>query len=539
MEPGARPDAVPRWGGDSTMVQPSTGAAAAGLDTGDRVPAQWINWIWNRQGAWLDFLRGPNVEHWTRVAGGTEVITQTNRPFAIDTATVDVTGAAFRYAVVGEITGSADAVIRVSKTGAEWADRTNAPETRSKVTALAVSGAQWVLASESGGLYYGAVDDGTGTGPLASSSNAWTASTQPTPFEVSAFARGASRLFALGLSQASTVGVYSDDDGVTWTACSVTGTARSGDAHSAVFDGARWVFVTQTGQAYASPDGATFAFKSSFTSTSGPWYLATGVSGEVIAYRRTSGTTVGDFYRSTDGGVSWSTVTPSSTRKPVQITSLRYASGQWIASSAVAPYLWSSNDLLSWRALRPPVTGSASFAVDAVAWDGSAWCAVGRSFALQCLRAADPGGATYDGEDGGSTLADAGYLRGRPISATAPSVGDVPTWNGSEWAPAAGGGGGGGTTLSFTAATLITLTPTSFPSYVKFSGRALEAAGSGRWHGTIEAQVYDSGGGVYAIDAARVEGGTLSPTVTVNTATGQIKITFSVSVTGELLAVEV
>ena len=60
-------------------------------------------------------------------------------------SSVESTGnnAAFRYAMVGEITGTADAVIRVSKTGAEWVDRTNAPETRARVTAIAVSGAQW------------------------------------------------------------------------------------------------------------------------------------------------------------------------------------------------------------------------------------------------------------------------------------------------------------------------------------------------------------------------------------------------------------
>ena len=81
--------------------------------------------------------------------------------------------------------------------------------------------------------------------------------------------------------------------------------------------------------------------------------------------------------------------------------------------------------------------------------------------------------------------------------------------------------------------------PGSFPAYVKLSGRALQSAGAGRWHGTIEAQVYDSGSGVYAIDAVRTEGGTLSPTCTVNSATGQIKVLFSVAVTGKMLAVEV
>lgn len=543
MEPGARPDAVPRWGGDSTMVQPATGAAAAGLDTGDRVPAQWINWIWNRQGAWIDFLRGPNVEHWTRYSTGTQLPTLTRRPFEVDVASVEAAtaGNAFRYVMVGESSGAS--VLRVSKTGAEWVTRTNTPATgATALTALFCTGTRWLLGDDGGGgspgIYYGAADDGSGSGPVGNASASWTLATAPALDQVQAFASNGTRLFALTVSS----GFYSDDDGQNWTEYTRTGTARSADGRDVVWDGARYVFITQSAQVYASTDGATFGYKGTFSATSTVWRLAAGISGEVIAWRRTTGTTVGDFYRSTDGGVSWSTITPSSSRKPVQITSLRYASGQWIASSAVAPYLWSSNDLLSWRPLRAPVpsdVGSYAPAVDAVAWDGGAWCAVGRSFALQCLRASDPGGATYDGEDGGSTLADAGYLRGREVSSAAPSVGNVLTWNGTTWAPAASGGGGGGTSIPFTAATLVTLTPGSFPAYVRLSGRALQAGGAGRWHGSIDVQVYDSGGGVYAIDAARVEGGTISPTVTVNTATGQIKITYPVAMTGELLAVEV
>lgn len=534
-EPGARPDAVPRWGGDSTMVQPATGEAAAGLDTGDRVPAQWINWIWNRQGAWIDFLRGPNVEHWTRYSHGAQFDSETYRRIAVDTATVDATGQAFRYAAIGQVSGTT--TVRVSRTGTEWELRdANAPS--AYVTALGVTATNWIIGDDTGALYYGALDDGTGIGPVGDNGDSWTLATGVVSGVAREFASNGTRIFVIS----STGGAYSDDDGETWaTYGGTTGTARSGNGWSTVYDGTKFLFTTQSGQVYASPDGNVFAYKSTVSSTSAAWFLTIGAPGEVIAWRRTTGTSVGDFCKSTDSGTTWSTITPSSSRKPVQITGLRYASGQWIASSAVAPYLWSSNDLLSWRPLRAPVpsdVGSYAPGVDAVAWDGGAWCAVGRSFALQCLRASDPGGATYDGEDGGSTLADAGYLRGRPISADAPSVGDVPTWNGSEWAPAAGAGGGG-TTLSFTAATLVTLTPGSVPAYVKLSGRALQSGGAGRWHGSIDVQVYDSGGGVYAIDAARVEGGTLSPTCTVNTATGQIKITFSVAVTGELLAVEV
>ncbi len=537
MEPGARPDAVPRWGSDSTMVQPPSGAAAAGFSTEERPPAQWFNWQFNRYGGWIDYLRGPNVEHWTRYSHGTELDTETYRRFAVDTATADATGQAFRYVAIGQVSGTT--TIRVSRTGTEWVARTNGPSSGAAyLTALAVIGSKWILGDDSGNLYYGAVDTGAGSGPVGTSGTAWTLATGVSSGAVREFASNGSRIFAISASG----GVRSDDGGATWaTYGGTTGTARSGDGWSTVYDGSRYLFTTQSGQVYASADGDVFAYRSTVSATSAAWQLALGATGEVIAWRRTSGTTVGDFYRSTDSGTTWSTITPSSTLKPVQITSLRYASGQWIASSAVAPYLWSSNDLVSWRPLRAPVPSDVSTyapAVDAVAWDGGAWCAVGRSFALQCLRAADPGGATYDGEDGGSTLADAGYLQGREISDTAPSVGDALTWNGTTWAPAAGSGGGG-TTLTFTAQTLVTLTPGSFPAYVRLSGRALQSSGSGRWHGTIEAQVYDSGSGVYAIDAVRTEGGTLSPTCTVNSATGQVKVLFSVAVTGELLAVEV
>ncbi len=39
---------------------------------------------------------------------------------------------------------------------------------------------------------------------------------------------------------------------------------------------------------------------------------------------------------------------------------------------------------------------------------------------------------------------DAKSLQGRPLTAAAPAVNDVVTWDGAQWKPAAGGGGGGG-----------------------------------------------------------------------------------------------
>jgi len=436
MQPGARPDQVPRWGSSSTMVQPAEGVAAAGFATQDRPPAQWLNWMWNRHGAWIDFLRGPNIERWTRVSTGAEIDSESHRQFAIDTANPQITDA-FRYAFVVQDSGTTK--IRVSKTCDEWETRTNAPASgAAAITALDVTATNWILGDDSGNFYYGAIDDGTGTGPVGANGNAWTTSSTVSVGVVRGFAAHGSRVFAL----TSSSGAYSDDDGVTWTAYSVSGTARSGDGWSVVYDGAQWVFCTQSGQAYASSDGASFAFKSSFSGTSAVWQLAAGHE-EVIAYRYTTASSV--MYRSTDHGATWSTVTPSSTLKPVKVTSLRWANGQWLATSDVAPYLWSSNDLEAWHPLRPPVTGSASKAVGALAWDGSAWVAVGRSFALVCGRAADSGGATYNHEEGAITYADAAYLRGREVSDATPADGEVLTWSDSldQWIPAAGGGGGG------------------------------------------------------------------------------------------------
>ena len=434
MEPGARPDAVPRWGASSTMVQPPDGEAAAGFATGSRPPAEWLNWMFNRHGAWIDFLRGPNVESWTRLAvAGTELDSATYRRFAIDTANPQVTDA-FRFVLLGELTSTSE--IRVSKTGDEWVTRsTHAP---AGLTALGVTATNWLLGDDTGALYYGAIDDGTGTGPIGSDSTAWSTATGTVSGTVREFASNGSRVFCVSAGG----GAYSDDDGATWATYSVSGTARSGDGWSTVYDGARWLFTTQSAQVYASSDGASFAYKATFSGTSTPWFLAVGAPGEVVAYRYHTASAA--MYRSTDGGATWTTLTPSSTLKPIKITRLRYASGQWVATSDVAPYLWTSNDLVAWHPLRVPVSGSASKALGAVAWDGSAWWAVGRSMALRCARAADSGGATYNHEDGATTHADAAYLRGLLVSDATPADGEVLTWSDSlqQWVPAAGGGGG-------------------------------------------------------------------------------------------------
>ena len=518
------------------IVEPPSGLAAAGWAAGQKPPAPYFNFLLSLAGQWVEFLRGPNLGAWTRSAWATSPATfnaPTRLAFDVDTATSDGTDACYRFAVVGEETGPTTS-LRVSQTGETWTRRTNVPSGMAAPFALHTDGVRWMLAGTTSGgyeLHTTVVDDGSGVGAIGSGSGSWSGASFPSsPSEPKAMASHGGRTFLLTASG----GFYSDDSGQNWSAYSVSGTARSADGRDVVFDGERWVFITQSGQVYSSTDGAAFAYKSTL-GISASWRLAAGEDGEVVAYRL-GGSSSQNLYRSLNSGTTWTAETPAGDLLPTYLTELRYQDGAWVATSSAAPWLWTSTDLVSWLGLRTPAVPSSSSDLFALVFEGGRWLALGNGFALACGRAADPAPGPYVPGSLPAYLADAGYLRGLAVSSAAPSVGDALTWNGTTWAPAASGGG---TTLTFTAQTLVTLTPGSFPAYVKLSGRALQASGSGRWHGTIEAQVYDSGSGVYSIDAVRTEGGTLSPTCTVNSATGQVKVLFSVAVTGELLAVEV
>lgn len=433
-----RPAQVPRWAWDASadLVQPPAGSAKMGFGAQEEPPAQWFNWVWNAHGAWIDFLRGPGVERWTRNAwsGSPASFDAPSLPsipvvaWDVDATTEDTGGAAYRYAVVGTETGPAYTMY-VSQRGNAWTRRTLPGTVVDSPTALAVAGSRWVLGDGAGVIHHGVVDDGTGVGPMAGGTAFAAASLPGTLAAIKAFAAGSSRVFCL----TNDAGVYSDDDGQNWSAYSVSGTARSGDGTSAVWDGNYYVFCTATGQVYNSAEGAAFAYKSTLGAAT-KWRLAAGDSGEVVAWRRNE-STAHTLKRSVDSGASWTDITPTQSGATIRITDLKWHGGVWIATSSYAPFLWVSNDLQSWRALRPPVSGSA--ALYAVAWDGGAWAAVGNGFTLLCDRAADPADGLYVALDVPSTLADAGSLRGLLVSSTAPTNGQVLAWNSgtSRWTP--------------------------------------------------------------------------------------------------------
>lgn len=430
------------------VVEPPSGLAEAGWQPDQTVPAPYLNFLLSLTGQWVEFLRGPNLGTWVRNAWATSHTydSPTRLVFAVDTTTPDGAAACYRFAVVGTETGPAT-TLTVSQTGETWARRTNIPTGLEGPFTLHTDGTRWMLAGTSGGGGYElsttVVDDGTGTGAIGSGAGSWAlAAFDATVSEPKALASSGGRSVLWTASE----GFYSDDHGQNWLSYVLSGTARSGDGRDVVFDGVKWVACTQSGQIYASTDGVTFTYKSTL-GASAAWQLAAGEAGEVVAYRLGSSSTL-DFYRSTNSGSSWSAVTPSGTSLPKYLTSLRYQSGAWLATSSAAPWLWTSTDLVAWLGLRTPAVPSSSSTLFALVFEGGRWTALGNGYSLTSGRAADPMPGAYVPGSLPAELADAGYLRGLEVSDATPADGEVLTWSDSlqQWIPAAGGGSSSPTT---------------------------------------------------------------------------------------------
>ena len=422
-------------------MQPPSGSSEVGFATSQRPPAQWFNWQLNAVGAWLDFFRGPSVERWTRSEWPAAITGATAIPFVVDSATSDAgqTASAYRFAAVGKPTGFAARVI-ASQTGQAWVSRVNLPSSITGPFALGTFGGRWLMgALTSAGVaqaYWTLTDDGTGVGAVGSAGGAWSAATMPaTPTELKSFARlGSGNVTAACATKA----IYSSDVGSTWNDCTFA-TTPTGNGRDVAATATKIVWVSQDGEVYTSGDGATFTQATTLAPGAGTWQLSSGDpatgTGEVVAWRLGQSTSV-DLYRSTDNGTSWTAI--SQTLAPSRITALRYAEGVWLATTSRSPWLWITNDLTSWRALAPPVDSSAlSAELLGIAWDGATWTVAGNGFALQCGRSADPASGAYVALDSPQTLTDAGSFRGRLLSTTAPTNGQVLSWDAtaSRWVP--------------------------------------------------------------------------------------------------------
>lgn len=96
-------------------------------------------------------------------------------------------------------------------------------------------------------------------------------------------------------------------------------------------------------------------------------------------------------------------------------------------------------------------------------------------------------------------------------------------------------GGSSGTTLTLTAASSTTFTPSQFPCGLTIRGYA--KGGTGSWKGLIQSHV-DLVGSTYSVSSLDVTTG-LTATVTINSATGVVTVTFEEAVTGRLLVEEI
>lgn len=107
-------------------------------------------------------------------------------------------------------------------------------------------------------------------------------------------------------------------------------------------------------------------------------------------------------------------------------------------------------------------------------------------------------------------------------------VSGSPAWEDSS-------GGSSGTTRTLTSASSTTFTPSQFPCGLTIRGYA--KGGTGSWKGLIQSHV-DLVGSTYSVSSLDMTAG-LAATVTINSATGVVTVTFSEAVTGRLLINEI
>lgn len=445
-----RPTQVLRWAWDAiagAIVQPPSANAEAGFTTAQRPPAQWFNALFNNVFSWVDFLRGPHVEHWTRVAWGTSPGSyDATSPvlLAVDAYTTDAVGAAYRYAIAGWETTGPTSTLHVSQRGNTWTRRTNTPGALGKPTALALSrgGASdlWLMADDASQIFYTAVDAGGAGGAIGSAGGSWSTATVPGGMGDVVAIACADDGSAVAITGA--LGAYTTD-GATWT--NITeGSARTGNATDIVWDGVKFVYVCVDGKVYScATAGGTFAHSATLPA-SGAWRLAAGESGCVLAHQYVS-SAVEDFHYSDNSASSFAAVSPVSIEQAdgtipsvLRITKIAYNDGTWLATSTYAPFLWVSNDAETWLPLRMPVSGT-DLALYNIAWDGGAWIVAGNGWVLQCPRGADPSGAALVASTTPATLSDAASLRGVTIATDAPADNDVLTYDLAQdrWEPRA------------------------------------------------------------------------------------------------------
>ncbi len=457
------------WGSGASLVEPSSGKAAVGYVDGELVPAGWFNTHLHLTGAWLGYLRGPHPGNWSRAAHAAltafDAVSDVTG-LAADTVTLDKAVAVYRYAIVGQV--SATPALRVSRRGlgAGWVARA-LPSMTGEVRGIAFVG-RWLVWSETTGELWSTIaDDRSGNSAIGTNdATKWASVGAAATVDIRAAAwcagvtgraAGARHavVFAEGSWSALTV-LHSTDSGATWGALSVPWSSvlySTGGDYDATRD--RFVGVNSVLDTALSPVGAP----------GGTWAVSSGPGGlpggDAFRIRCGGGTWIawavagvgggapstGDTiaYRTANAGATWTHITTSlptvpGGSDPVAPTDLRYADGVWYLTVADAPYLYASHDNGdSWERVALPVGEESTWALARVIYADGQVLATGVDFCVASGRAMATEDTTLVPDTTPSILSDAYRLRGRTISTTAPTSGQVYTWNSgtSQWEPTA------------------------------------------------------------------------------------------------------
>ncbi len=449
-----RPTRIPRWGYDAAsgaLVEPPIAEAAAGWTTAQRPPAQYLNWLFNLYGSWTSWLAGPSVSDWTRRTlpnPSTDVAR-----IAYDSTTEDDIEARYRYVLVGkDVTGPFAAV---SRTGIDWITRRNIGGTpgdpRGVYLPPIATEAFWLWTDAAGKTYYTSPDTvaNTATNPLRNSGGTWA---EVALDDAAAYPVGFAEGPSVGAICSTSTGIEYRANGsyASWTThASPPGTRQEGRA--CCWTGTAFLdFSSDAGDLCVSralTASGTWTVVATVTGLSAGtlWRVALGATSTadaVIAVHK-DGTTDVDLHFSEDDGLTWTPVAVPAAMSG--ITGLAYYDGTWVASALFAPHAWSSSDLVTWTPLPIPA-GTTITQLRDVVYGAHGWLLTSREGCLQGAPAVDVTPGAWTPDTAPLALGNAGWLRGKKISITAPTDGQVLTYVASsgQYEPATPSGGGGG-----------------------------------------------------------------------------------------------
>lgn len=425
-----RPQRMPRWAYDppaGALIEPPSSEQEDGWATGQKPPAQYLNWLLHHYSAWCDFLRGASLARWEIVALAYSTSVLTFGALSVDDSTAESTSLITRN-VIAAIDGGGNCVF-TSVRGQVWTRRTNFTATGTFYRARYLGGRHWICVDHATA---GVLLTVAGGSAVLSGTGSWTASTLPASTEG---VRGIAYDDTSGWYAAITRTKPIASSGPASWADATLGSVPTGTFLDIAWSGTAFLAVTDDGEVYkasgGSAAGGTWTALSPLAAT-GAWRLSEGPDGQIVAWRENTGATL-SFYVTTNDGTTWTEVVSSPSVERVR--SLRYTDSIWVAATTEAPYLWQSNDLTNWTRLKLPYDGST--AVFDAAYSEGAWIAVRDAESLVSARAEDIATGTWAADPTPTALSDAAYLRGRAISTSAPSDLDVLTWINatSKWTP--------------------------------------------------------------------------------------------------------